>query len=116
MVSNVRLFDTPFGRIGSGIVHVGEYPKEPSIFLSNSSGDDCSDDKSLSETQLTISTQSRPGDAYLPEDLPVVDWLRIVLPRKCGRCRYAHDIVFFISRSGETRSTLPEGPLFEQWF
>ena len=113
MISNVRLFETEYGCIASGLVRTDGQPCEPP-FYRNPYGYDYDGDDSDGPYDFFV----QPQQVYFryPDVVPKVNWLRVIIPKDCEHCLCRRDIVFYISIDGRTCSTLPEGAVFEQWF
>ena len=111
MVSDVRLFDSEYGCIASGLVRADGQLCEPPLHR-DSFGYWYDDDSGDVSYDLFI----QPEQLYFryPEVVPKVNWLRVIIPKDCEHCLCRRDIVFYISIDGQTCSTLPEGAVFEQ--
>ena len=110
MVSNVELIETEHGCIACGVVRINE----PSDWQRDDwfVRDICrgSDDIGLSYIV--------PQQVFLryPDVVPLVNWLRVVIPTDCEHCLHRRNLTFFISLDGRTCCSLPEGAVFEEWF
>ena len=59
-----------------------------------------------------------PQQVFLryPDVVPLVNWLRVIIPTDCEHCLHRRNLTFFISLDGRTCDSLPEGAVYEQWF
>ena len=119
-MSQIAFVETPCGRVGSCIVHIEDHRTDTArLFFSDNS--DNTDSDIIASDIATVNSPATPQSDEADEDatlvrLPTVNWRRVVIPNTCRHCLNAHDIVIFISRSGDTRATMPKGLCFEEWF
>ena len=55
---------------------------------------------------------------YFPKNgmIPTVNWLKVVVPTQCEKCKIYHDYVLYVSRDGRACSAIAKGLAYEQWF
>ena len=109
MVSNVELIEAEHGCVACGLVRIDDMAdwqlEDWSVRDLPGSSDD-------------IVSYIVPQQVYLryPDVVPLVNWLRVVIPTDCEHCLHRRNLMFYISLDGRTRCSLPEGAVFEEWF
>ena len=113
MVSNVELIETEHGCIACGVVRINEpidWQQSDWFVRGIYRGSIDLDYSCLSYILLQ--------QVFLryPDLVPLVNWLRVVIPTDCEHCLHRRNVTFFISLDGRTCCSLPEGAVFEEWF